>query len=155
NVPYPSWYNIALWLASLVAVTAYIDHGRGRALLLAGLLAGASFSMKPNTGLFNIACLSFFLLWWHSPTANDDRLTRLVWLGLAAATALGVIAVFHAQLFAREFRLFPLALLTMAAILLVNARRSVGRAGFLRAATLLLGGCALPTAPWLIYFLVQ
>jgi 4-amino-4-deoxy-L-arabinose transferase-like glycosyltransferase len=39
NVPYPAWYNIALWLGSLAAVAAYVDHGRMRALLLAGLLA--------------------------------------------------------------------------------------------------------------------
>jgi hypothetical protein len=152
NVPYPAWYNIALWLGSLAAVAAYVDHGRARALLLAGLLAGASFSVKPNVGLFNIAALSFFVLWWHSPASGEGRWTRRAWWALAAATALGVIAVFRAQLFAREFRLFPLPLLALVVVLAFNARHSVGRRGFPRAAAMLLGGCAVPTLPWLVYF---
>jgi HEAT repeat protein len=155
NVPYPAWYNIALWLGSLVAVAAYVDHGRMRAVLLAGLLAGANFSVKPNIGLFNIAGLSVFLLWWHPPTADDNRLTRWAWWALAAATGCGVIAVFHLQLFAREFRLFPLPLLVLAAVLVINAQRSAGRAGFLRAALTLAAGLALPTLPWLVYFLFR
>jgi HEAT repeat protein len=155
NVPYPAWYNIALWLGSLAAVAAYVDHGRMRALLVAGVLAGASFSVKPNIGLFNVAALSFFLLWWHSPAAGEGKATRWAWWTLAGVTAFGVIEVFRLQFFAREFRLFPLPLLLTAAVLLINARRSGGRSGFLRAGTMLMGGFALVTAPWLVYFLFR
>lgn len=155
NVPYPAWYNIVLWLGSLVAVASYVDHGRMRALLVAGLCAGASFSMKPNSGLFNLVALSVFLLWWHAPAAGEGKLTRWAWWALAGATLLGVVAVFTSRLFTREFILFPLPLLLTAAILLINGRRSLGRPGFLRAGKMLIGGFALLTTPWLVYFLFR
>ncbi len=155
NVPYPAWYNIPLWLGSMVALGTYVDHGRTRSLFLAALLAGVSFSMKPNVGLFNLVALSLFLLWWHAPTADDSRLTRWCWWALGLATIAGVLAIFGVHVGSREFQFFPLPVLAIAAILLINARRAAGRPGFLRAAAVLVLGFALPAVPWLLYFLVR
>jgi HEAT repeat protein len=155
NVPYPAWYNITFWLASVAAALSYVDRGRGFQLALAGALAGISFALKPNIGLFNLAALSFFILWWHAPARDAGTLTRWAWWILALATAGGIISVFWSRLYVREFRLFPLPLLTLAGILVAAAQAAPGKPGFLRGAMLLLGGFAVPTLPWLVYFLVR
>src|SRR5262249_43772182 len=155
NVPYPAWYNIALWLASLAATLSYIERGRSWQLAIAGVLAGISFAIKPNIGLFNIAALSFFIVWWHAPARDAGVLTRCGWWLLALATAAGIAGVFWSRLYVREFKLFPLPLLALAGILVACARRAPGRPGFLQAAVLLLGGFAITTLPWLTYFLVR
>jgi HEAT repeat protein len=155
NVPYPAWYNIALWLTSLAATLSYADRGRSIQLAFAGVLAGISFAIKPNIGLFNLAALSFFIVWWHAPARASGALARWCWWLLALATAAGIVGVFWSRLYLPEFKLFPLPLLVLAAILVATAQRGPGRPGFLRAALLLLGGFALTTVPWLTYFLVH
>src|SRR5262249_11541587 len=110
NVPYPAWYNIALWLASLAAIVAYVERGRSYQLAIAGVLAGISFAMKPNIGLFNIAALSLFILWWHAPARDAGTLVRGSWWFLALATVAGIVGVFWSRLYARDFLLFPLPL---------------------------------------------
>lgn len=155
NVPYPAWYNLALWLGSLSATLSYTDRGRVWLLALAGLLAGVSFAIKPNIGLFNIAALSFFIVWWHAPGRDAGSLTRTCWWILALATAAGVAGVFWGRLGARDFNLFPLPLLVLAATLVVTAQAGPGRPGFLRGAVFLLGGFVVATVPWLTYFLVR
>lgn len=155
NVPYPAWYNIVFWLGSLSATLAYVDRGRYGWLALAGVLAGLSFSMKPNIGLFNIAALSFFVLWWNAPAREAGKLTRWCWWILAVATAAGIVGVFWARLGDRSFTLFPLPLLVLAAVLVTTAQWGRGRSGFMPAAAFLLGGFAVTTVPWLAYFLVR
>jgi len=154
NVPYPAWYNIALWLGTLSATLTYVDRGHTRWLALAGALAGISFAIKPNIGLFNIAALSFFVVWWCS-AARESFVSRWCWWGLALATAGGIVGVFWARLGAREFELFPLPLLALAAVLVTAAQFGPGRPGFLRAAAMLLGGFVVTTVPWLAYFLIR
>lgn len=153
NVAYPAWYNIAFFLASLLAIDTYAHTGRVRAVFCAGLLAGLSFSFKPNVGLFNIAALSIFVAWWHAPRPDTSRFERAAWWAVAIATLGGVLAVFGVNVLDRKFALFPLPFLTAAGILVVNARRGVGRPGFLWAALPLFVGFALPNVTWIAYFL--
>ncbi len=155
NVPYPAWYGIALWLGSLAAVIAYAERGRMRWLVAASVLAGVNFSVKPNVGLFNLVALSLFVLWWHAPAADERPVARATWWLLAAGTLLGVLAVFQTQLLHRAFLLFPLPLLVIAGVVLFRARRARGAPGFLGAAAALAVGFALPTLPWIAYFLAE
>ncbi len=154
NIPYPAWYNITLWLGSVAAMAAYAERPRLALVVLAGLLAGASFSVKPNVGLFNVATLGLFLVWWQPPGRADGRLARLAWWLLALGTYTFVLIVFRAQLLTRAFVLFPLPVLVVLVLLLVNAqeRRRDG-SGFLGAALALAFGVAVPILPWSLYFL--
>jgi HEAT repeat protein len=155
NAPYPAWYNIVLWLGSIAAVGTHMDRARPSRLALAGLLAGISFSVKPNIGLFNLAALSFFVLWWHAPRPDAGKLARALWQGLALATIAGILGVFWSRLGTREFELFPLPMLVLAGVLLLNGHRAPGRPGFVGATLALVAGFAVPTVPWLIYFLLR
>ncbi len=153
NVPYPAWYDIPLWLGSIAACVAYAEAGRTRWIWLAGLLAGVSFSAKPNVGLFNLVAVSLFLLWWDAPARADRRVTRALWWLLAIGTLLGVIVVFQSQLWRRSFVLFPLPVLVIAAVLLRQARRDPAGGSFLPTVLALGLGFALPTLPWVAFFL--
>ncbi len=156
NIPYPAWYNVTLWLGSLMALVAYARSSRRVFLIIAGLLAGISFSMKPNTGLFNVAALGVFLVWWQPPSPRDGRLERVAWWLLALGTYAFVLVVFRAQLFHRAFVLFPLPVVAIIVLLLVNARqRRRDGSGFLLSALALGLGVAVPILPWALYFLAS
>ncbi|MBI3767351.1 MAG: glycosyltransferase family 39 protein [Deltaproteobacteria bacterium] len=155
NVPYPAWYNITFWLASIVAIDVYARRDRARALLLAGLLAGLNFAFKPNVGLFNVAALSVFLAWWHAPGASTTRLERAAWWTVTIATLAGTFAIFGIDILSRRFALFPLPFLAAAGVLLVVARHAAGRPRFMRAACALFLGFALPNVSWFAYFLAH
>ncbi len=156
NIPYPAWYNVTLWLGSLTALVAYVRQSRSVFLIVAGLLAGISFSMKPNTGLFNVAALGLFLVWWQPPARRDGGLARFSWWLLALGTYAFVLVVFRAQLFNRAFVLFPLPVVLIVVLLLVNARqRCRDGSGFLGAALALGFGVAVPILPWALYFLAS
>ncbi len=153
NVAYPAWYNITFWLGSMLAIAAYTRNERPGPALVAGVLAGLSFAFKPNIGLFNLAALSVFLLWWHAPARAASRFERGAWWLVAAATLAGVLAIFGVDVLSRRFALFPLPFLAAAAVVLTAARRRAGRPGFVRGALALFVGVAVPNVPWIIYFL--
>jgi hypothetical protein len=156
NIPYPAWYNVTLWLGSLAAIVAYARQSRLVFLVIAGLLAGISFSMKPNTGLFNVAALGVFLVWWQPPSPRDGWLARAAWWLLALGTCAFVLVVFRAQVFQRTFVLFPLPVVTIIVLLLINARqRRCDDSRFLAAAAAFGFGVAVPILPWALYFLTH
>ncbi|HEY2388149.1 MAG TPA: glycosyltransferase family 39 protein [Candidatus Binatia bacterium] len=155
NVAYPAWYNITFWLGSMLALAAYIRHERVLSVLIAGILAGLNFAFKPNIGLFNLAGLAVFLLWWHAPARTASRFERASWWGVAAATLAGVLAIFGVDVLSRKFALFPLPFLIAALVALAAARRQAGRPRFVRGALALFVGMALPNVPWIVYFLGQ
>ena len=156
NVPYPAWYNITLWLGSIAALAAYAERPRLVLVVLAGLLAGVSFSVKPNVGLFNVAALGLFLLWWQPPGRGDGWVARLAWWLLAFGIFALLLVVFRAQLFQRAFVLFPLPMFVIIAVLVINAQaRRRNGSGFLGAALALGAGLAVPILPWSLYFLAR
>jgi hypothetical protein len=155
NVAYPAWYNITFWLASIAVIDVYARRDRASAALAAGLLAGLNFAFKPNVGLFNIAALSVFLSWWHAPAASTTRLDRAAWWTVTVATLAGVVAIFGVDVVSRKFALFPLPFLATAGALLVLARSTSGRPGFVRGAIALFLGFAIPNVPWVAYFLAR
>lgn len=156
NIPYPAWYNVTLWLGSLMALVAYARDSRLVFVVIAGLLAGTSFSVKPNTGLFNVAALGVFLVWWQPPSPRSGRLANLAWWLLALGTYAFVLVVFRAQLFQRAFALFPLPVVAAIILLLIAARsRRRDDSDFLWAVLAFAFGVAVPILPWALFFLGQ
>lgn len=57
----PSWYNLTLALAAILALLAHVDNGQRRWLFAAGLATGISFLIKSAALLLVAAVLLFFL----------------------------------------------------------------------------------------------
>jgi hypothetical protein len=96
----PSWYNLFLATASLVALFRYLDTGRHRWLVLAGLCAGLSVLVKV-VGLYLVgATLLFFVFMEQSRAQTSARQPgsprwygALVVLGSMAVVAVLVLLV--------------------------------------------------------------
>ncbi|MEO6027448.1 MAG: HEAT repeat domain-containing protein, partial [Candidatus Binatia bacterium] len=93
-------------------------------------------------------------VWWKPPSPRDGSLARSTWWLLALGTYAFVLVVFRAQLMQRAFVLFPLPVIAIIVLLLINARtRRREGSGFLAAVAALGIGVATPILPWSLYFL--
>jgi hypothetical protein len=92
NVPYPAWYCICLFLAGYMTVRSALDAPNWWRWSLAGLLAAASFSFKPNSGLFQLAFCAIAAL------APSVRQKPKVTVLLAAVVLGGMALVFRYHL---------------------------------------------------------
>jgi hypothetical protein len=96
NVPYPGWLAAPL---ALVAQAAVASQGRGGlrllAVVVAGLAAGAAFSVKPNAGLLTLAgaALGLSLGWRRGETG-----ARVASALLRIAAPLATVALLYAGL---------------------------------------------------------
>jgi hypothetical protein len=92
SIPYPAWYASALGLGALVLLA----RARTRlAIALVGLLLGAGFAFKQNSGLFGLGAAAVTLV--LAPSRDDDAGR----LGIGAL--LGVASLAAAWLLLRDF----------------------------------------------------
>jgi hypothetical protein len=165
NVPYPTWYGTVLWLLGVLVLMRWWRNGGDAWMLLAGLLAGVSFSFKPNTGVFNLMADALCITVACDPrrhAGHDSRAARLLWWAPLAALLGALILAFRAHLSGREPLLFVapiVALVAVAACRPVVAEpgdpKRMLRRGLLRPLALLAAGFAGVSCPWLLYFLSQ
>jgi hypothetical protein len=121
NVPYPGWLVAPLALAAQTAVATRARGGRRLlAVVVAGLAAGAAFSVKPNAGLLTLggAALGLSVGW-----GRDDGAARVLSGLLRVAAPLAAVALLHAGLDAATFAalVVPVA---MAAFRVVPSREN-------------------------------
>ncbi|MEP6730397.1 MAG: glycosyltransferase family 39 protein [bacterium] len=161
----PSWYNLFLATFGVAALFRYIDDGRARWLMLAGLLGGLSFLVKV-VGLFYIAGVLLFLVFhaqarWlardaSAPAARPRNVYALfVSAGLLIFVA-ALAALVRRQLYAPEVAHFVVPGVLISALLARNEwMRSAtnGRERFETLAKMVLPflvGAALPIILFLI-----
>ncbi len=164
NIPYPAWYATLGWLmtewACVRAAEAAPHVARSRGwILVAGVLAGLTFSFKPNTGVMALGAVVLARLATAPPLRGrlGSLLEGLV-LGIAV---LGVPAVLAFDLATKQFALLGLPALVFLVGLALRARRlrrqgsdrPVG-AGILDLVVVVVGFGA-PVATWLGLFLPQ
>jgi len=151
NIPYPTWYAGAAWLATQAAFDRYLARGSRTALVLAGVFAGIAFSFKQNAGLLAVLACGLTLSLISAGDGDDDRtLARLLIVlgGLALVVLLGL------DVLSLTAVLILAAPLTLIVGRLVRARGRWPHAGRLHAAVALVAaGAAAPVVPWAVYFL--
>jgi len=159
NIPYPAWYAGLAWLAAQAAMDAVIRRGSRAALVVAGLCAGIAFTFKPNAGVLAVLACGLVVAIEAAGDGDPDRhgARSLLVLGAVAlvvlvAEALAILV--HLEGVPVEFPVIagvPLALVT--GRLLWARARVVHPYRLWPAIGLLALGAALPTLPWIVYFL--
>ena len=90
NIPYPGWLVAPLALLAQVAAASRARGPGARPLILAGLAAGAAFSVKPNSGILLLGGVALALpLAWR----RSERGAVAVSTALRVAAPLGAIAL--------------------------------------------------------------
>ncbi len=148
NVPYPAWYCIGFFLLGWLVVERARTMDRRPLWFLAGVLAGASFAFKPNSGLFQVA---FAMI---AASAGLTSVSRAWGVIVAVSVVAGVIAVFRHHLFgATAFVFLAPFVVTVVAWLWYSASgkaKAGQRATALRPIACVAAGFALATLPWLL-----
>jgi hypothetical protein len=152
NAPYPAWFATLGWIVTAGAMTAFVRRRRRAALAIAGVAAAATFSMKPNAGiLVTSAALAALLVMDGDGPASAA--SRVVWYMLWAAV-LAVVALVLGGSPAPVDVLVYLVPIAVAMAALPTAAR-VGRRETPGDALVLLSAFAVPTLPWLAYFVAR
>ncbi|MFI4982870.1 MAG: glycosyltransferase family 39 protein, partial [Nevskiales bacterium] len=158
NVPYPSWYAVLFWLLGVHLLLRCLCAPRKGDLLVAGLLAGLSFSFKPNSGLFQLAATALCVVCACGARPAPERgASRWLQWSVMAGTLGGVAVIFRTHLLSREGAIFVAPIVALAASWLVHgfpADASAERKP-MRAMLLLATGFGVVSAPWLLYFYPQ
>jgi hypothetical protein len=157
NIPYPAWYAVTLWLLGLHLVQRWCADGRLRWLFLCGVLAGLSFSFKPNSGLFNLAAAALAVACVAAAPGIADRRPwqSAVWAAVLVSALAGVALVLRIHLVGREGPIFALPVFGVVAASLAGRRRADNKSTSPAASllALLLGFAA--TLPWMAWYLAQ
>jgi hypothetical protein len=155
NVPYPTWYSVAIFLAGLLAARSYVERPRNRQALLVGLLAGVGVVFKPNIGVFQLACAALLVL---AALARDGGVRAAWWWMVWASVLLGLLAVFGGKPRLLEVGVFLTPAFGAALLAVVRSgalareRPSDGNVGAVLMPTLLVGaGFAAVTLVWVGY----
>jgi len=156
NVPYPTWYSVAIFLAGLLAARSFIERPRNRQALIVGLLAGLGFLFKPNIGAFQLACGMLLVL---ATLRRAGVVGKLWWWLVWAAVLAGVLAVFGGWPGTLEIGVFLVPVFAAAALVVVRSDALASGPSdaatpmTVVAPTLLVGaGFGVVTLAWLGYY---
>jgi hypothetical protein len=159
NIPYPAWYAVCAWMLTAWASVRAAESGRLAYLILAGGLAGLTFSFKPNTGVLALGAVVLARLLATAPLAG--RVGATCEAAVLGAAAFGVWAYLTFDIFTEHFLLLgvPPLLLILAAGRVRGRLRRAGQTrplsrGFVDIGALLLGFAIVVTA-WLTYFVSE
>lgn len=149
--PLPSWWNMILAAAALLALFRFAESGRDRELLLAGLLTGLSLAVK-QTALYVAAGSVLTLLYIEQarcPPARAPVAARPAFLFRAAVALVAltfVLVLLRERLSASTVLVFVAPVAGVCAVLVADARRrELPRvAATLRRLGLLAAGVSLP-----------
>lgn len=155
NVPYPAWYVVLTWTASTLALLRGLRVGRARWIFAAGVLAAVGCAFKPNTGAFNLAALALAVLF--AGPVRRGLWPRVLWWGLLGGVLVSIAVVFHLQVAVRDARLLLWPVFGLILVRALTPAHGLGgladAAAFGRAVAALIGGFALVTLPWVLYYL--
>ena len=120
----PSWYNLFLATFGVATVLRYIDSGRTRWLILAGICGGLSCVVK-IVGVYYVGAMLIFLAYREQDLSRgpEKEQRRRTWgysLFISASLALFVVvivALISARMGPREFTNFAIPTLALAALL--------------------------------------
>ncbi len=164
NIPYPAWYATLLWLltewACVRAAEAEPHAARSRGwILVAALLAGLTFSFKPNTGVMALGAVVLARLATAAPLRG--RLGALLEGLVLVVGAFAVPAVLAFDLVTEQFVLLGVPVLAFLGGVALRAGRR-RRQGSERPVTaglfdlvVVVVGFGAPVATWLGIFLPQ
>ena len=152
NIPYPSWYSAAAFLAAQWAMDRYLVVGRGRLLVLAGAFCGLAFGFKPNAGVLAILASGLTLAMLRAGDGDPDRRSARVLLVLAA---LVIATMFAGYVVEVELPAIggPVILVILGRLLLARARDGGAPVLWPSIARIAAGAAAL-ALPWAAPFLV-
>ncbi|HEY5890337.1 MAG TPA: glycosyltransferase family 39 protein, partial [Acidimicrobiia bacterium] len=119
----PSWWNVALGLASAALVLRWLDSRNSTLLAAAGLLTGVNFLVKP-TGAYFAAAIALYLMMLVSPDSPKRR--TLVALGAVIVLSFGVLLTGAPSLLAVALLLVPLALVAFVGFRMESVPRMPG-----------------------------
>ena len=119
----PSWWNVALGLASAALVLRWLDSRNSTLLAAAGLLTGVNFLVKP-TGAYFAAAIALYLIMLISP--DSPRRRTLVTLGAVIVLSFGVLLAGAPSLHAVALLLVPLALVAFVGFRMESVPRMPG-----------------------------
>ncbi len=148
NVPYPAWYCITFFLLGWLIITRAQATNAWRLWFVAGLLAGASFAFKPNSGLFQLALAALAASGVGASHWPSWAIT------VAAAVVAGVVAVFRHHLLDLVAFVFLAPFVVTVVSWLGEVASRPGKTGDaaknLLPSMVLVAGFALVTLPWLL-----
>jgi hypothetical protein len=159
--PAPAWYAGLAWLATQAAVDRALRRGSRAALFAAGLAAGVAFSFKPNAGVLAILACGLVVALEAAGEGDPDRRGARVLLVLGALALVVLLAEALAILLRLEGVPIEFPVIAGVPLALVTGRVLWARGAVAHrlrlwpSIGLIALGAALPTLPWLVYFVAR
>jgi hypothetical protein len=162
NTPYPTWYNMLLWLAGAAVLLRFSERPSLGRLVIAGLFAGLAFTFKPNMGLFQLSATSMIVL-SALPLRRIGEIgpispSAVVWWSWWLGIVVGVVMVFSGGAGPREAVLFVVPVLAAALLVARRATRLTVDPRMphpISAAVAVVGTFILINAPWLVFYYLE
>jgi HEAT repeat protein len=159
NIPYPAWYAALAWLAAQLAMDRHVVRGGRGALFVAGLACGLAFTFKPNSGVIAVLACGLCVALFAAGDGDPDRRPARVLLALGGLALFVLLAESLSVLMTLEGVPVEFPMIAGAPLALIGGRLFWAKRRELRpirlwpAIGLLAAGAALPTLPWIVYFL--
>jgi len=155
NVPYPTWPVTLAFVATALAMLAWMERRSAWLLVAAGLSAAAAMWFRPNSGAFALAAATWIVV---AVASRPSFLDRAMALAAAVFMALGVWYTFEFRILGMDafVHLLPAALVVLLCSSSLWRRLRDDAAPPATVSLLLLAGSFLaPTLAWALPLLLQ